>query len=101
MLTTQDIENMYSNPEWEGFGYLGERRNELDPEGRHSAEYAAGLVAKADAMALSQANQYGLTLEQLFAWANSKRGRWYGDCWFGSNGQHAARYLPTDMIIRY
>jgi hypothetical protein len=101
MLTTADLEKMTTDDRWLGFGYLGERRNELDPEGRHTAERAAELVAKADAMALTQANLYGLTYEEVFTWANSKRGRWYGDCWFGANGQHAERYLPTEFGHRH
>ena len=33
-------------------------------------------------------------------WAMNRRhlelsGRWYGDCWFGANGQHAEKYLPV------
>ena len=52
------------------------------------------LVARADGMLLDHAESRQMTEEQLFQWANSKHGRWYGDCWFGANGQHAEKYLP-------
>lgn len=100
MLTTQNLEAMYTDERWLGFGYLGERRTALsmgeDPEGL-TKEAAADLVAKADAMVLAHANRYSFTAEELFTWANSKDGRWYADCWFGNNGQHAFNYLPTDF----
>lgn len=98
MLTTTDLDQMATNDEWLGFGYIGARQNMLeagtDPEGP-TKEAAAELVAKADAQALAQANRYGLNAEQLFSWANSKAGRWFGDCWFGNEGRHAEGYLPT------
>jgi hypothetical protein len=85
MFTTADLEKMYRNDNWEGFGYLGERRNAIE---------AGRSVEEADAQALAEANVQGLTEQELFDWANSKNGRWYGDCMFGSNGRHAERYLP-------
>jgi hypothetical protein len=97
MLTTADLEAMYRNDEWEGFGYLGGRRNALsneDPESPAQPE----RVAEADAKALAEANRLGMTAEQLFEWANSKMGRWYGDSMFGANGQHAERYLPGQAL---
>lgn len=83
-LTTADIERMHDHENWHGFGYLGERSYQDDAE----------KVAVADAKALDAANRLGLTYEQLFDWANSKVGRWFGDCMFGSNGRHAEKYLP-------
>jgi hypothetical protein len=83
MLTTADIILGYQNDEWEGFGYLGERR--------HQDEAA---VVEADRVALAAANKAGLDAEQFFYWLNSKNGRWFGDCMFGANGQHAERYVP-------
>jgi hypothetical protein len=91
MLTTADFEKMFANPEWEGFGYLGERTRE-DRE---------DLVAAADAQVLADANEMGLTAEQLFVWANSKAGRWFGDCVFGGHGQHAERYLPSANLFLF
>lgn len=83
-LTTADIERMHDHENWHGFGYLGERSYQDDAE----------KVAAADAKALDAANRLGLTYEQLFDWANSKVGRWFGDCMFGSNGRHAEKYVP-------
>lgn len=88
MLTTADLDQMTTNENWGGFGYLGGRQNALD-EGRTE------LVAKADAMVLGAANELEMTAIQLFnQWANLKVGRWYADCWFGADGQHAEGYLP-------
>lgn len=89
MLTTANIEAGYRNEEWEGFGYLGERRNQV-AEGRS--------VEEADAKVLADANALGLTEGQLFEWMNSKLGRWFGDCMFGNQGQHADRYAPSAMF---
>lgn len=88
-LTTADLDRMYANYDWEGFGYLGERRNAA-AEGKDTAA--------ADAKVLAEANRLGLTAAELFDWANSKAGRWYGDCMFGANGQHAELYLPGRTI---
>lgn len=83
--TSADFDKMMNDDRWEGFGYLGERRNAM----------ANGKpVAAADAKVLEDASAQGLTYEDLFAWANSKAGRWYGDCMFGANGTHAQKYLP-------
>ena len=89
MTTTQNtatatFDAMYRNDEWLGFGYLGERRNQDD----------ARTVQTADTLAIDAATAAGLTDAELFDWANSKNGRWYGDCMFGNNGKHADRYLP-------
>lgn len=84
-LTPADFDKMTTNEAWLGFGYLGERRN---------AREAGRDTTTADESAIAEANRLGLTAEELFEWANSKIGRWYGDCWFGANGQHAERYAP-------
>ena len=84
-LTTEDFDKMTTNEMWLGFGYLGERRN---------AREAGHDTTAADESAIAEANRLGLTAEELFEWANSKNGRWYGDCWFGANGQHAELYAP-------
>lgn len=36
-----------------------------------------------------------MTYAELFAWADSKAGRWFADCMFGGTPQHAQRYLPV------
>ncbi len=86
MLTTADILAGYTNDEWEGFGYLGERRNQA-AEGRSTVE--------ADEMVLADANKAGMTAEALFEWANSRSGRYFGDCMFGGLPQHAPSLLPS------
>lgn len=73
MLTTTHLDNMTTNEEWGGFGYIGEREVQ-----KRSGED----IAQADAMLLDAAIRQGMTEDQLFNWANSKNGRWYGDCWF-------------------
>lgn len=95
-LTTTHLNRMTTNEDWEGFGYIGERENQFT--GMHSGERDAdttAIIHQADLMLLESANRQGMTEDQLFAWANSKHGRWYGDCWFGANGQHAEKYLPV------
>lgn len=75
-----------SRDEWIGFGYLGERSNWLDRD--------AAAVAAADAQALRIAADAGWDVERLFAWANSKDGRWYGDVALGcGNLAEAAEYV--------
>jgi hypothetical protein len=66
------FEAMERDERWGGFGYLGGRRNAL-------AEGHADLVADVDARILAATLGEGWTAEELFAWANSKRGRWLAD----------------------
>jgi hypothetical protein len=70
-----------------GFGYIGSRRNALE-EGWD--------VSTADALALEMGAR--LTDDKLFAWANSKDGRWFADLMFGSTSaddhEMARRYGP-------
>lgn len=98
MFTTADLDSMYRNDEWEGFGYLGERRNRLnstDPE----APADPALVAEADAIALEDANNNSLTPDEFFAWANSRCGRYFGDVIFGGgNRKHLADLLPSKFV---
>jgi hypothetical protein len=51
-----------------GFGYIG-GRDDLTAETR----------ADADSVVLAHAEAAGWTVEDLFAWANSKAGRWFAD----------------------
>jgi len=80
------FDDLSKDERWLGFGYLGERRNK-----------DFKIVADADVLALETAIGRGLTYGQMFTWANSKYGRWYGDCQFGCNGQHAEEYLPKKI----
>ena len=94
-ITTADLDNMTHHDDWEGHGYLGERealRSAIQSGERRLEDKK--LLDQADQMLLNEANRQGMTMAELFTWANAKLGRWYGDCWFGSNGQHAERYLP-------
>lgn len=84
MLTTQDIEKAANDERWLGFGYLGGRRTMLtstDPE----APADAALVAVVDEQLIAYANVHGWDYEDLFAWANSKNGRWFADSMFSGS----------------
>lgn len=75
----RSFDEMEHDERWLGFGYLGARRAEL---ARRSE-----FVAEVDRRILAHAEREGWTDEQLFAWANSKLGRWLGDVTFGSVGE--------------
>jgi len=80
MLSTDD--------RWLGFGYLGERLNAADrPE----------LIAQADEFVIEQASSRGWSDEDLFTWANSKNGRWFGDYVFG--GDPEWRSLSAKLFV--
>jgi hypothetical protein len=85
-LTAADIEAMYNNENWLGFGYLGERRNLLTTDDSEAAPLRERqlLVEATDQRLLDHANDNGWTCDELFTWANSKLGRWFGDAMFGS-----------------
>ena len=69
-----------------GFGYIGERRNFLDAD--------AERVAEADETILEHVRDMGWTADELFAWGNSKDGRWFSDMALGCNDLRGAmRYL--------
>lgn len=82
---------MEQNINWQGFGYLGER-NRMD-----STTATAG-----DARALATAKGRKLSKAALFAWANSRTGRFYGelvaDAVRTGNWTKADRYLPHAAI---
>jgi hypothetical protein len=85
MLTITDLAKAAQDDRWLGWGYLGER----------SRQDNAVLVEAADQRVIDLANERGWTYEELFAWANSKLGRWFGD---GVFGQEALRF--DDRIDR-
>lgn len=89
------IEAFEAHEDYAGHGYLGERRAMLAAAatGEADADVVDGLIAQADAMIDRVVADLGWDLDELFAWANSKAGRWFGDCWFGSNGRHAERCI--------
>ena len=84
-LTTGDLDRMERDERWLGFGYIGERAR-ARREGRD--------ITAADTRAVECANEVGMDYDAFFEWANSKDGRWYADCMFGSDGQHAELYEP-------
>jgi len=91
-LTVHDIESGYSNDAWQGFGYLGERRNAA--EAVQSGEWEYANVTAADTLALRIANDNGWTPARFFQWLNSKDGRWYADMTIGSDDfGRAAEYV--------
>jgi hypothetical protein len=81
-LTAAVFDEFSRDDRWLGFGYLGERRNRLsdiDPD--RPAE--PDLVAAIDQRIVDHANAEGWTRDDLFHWANSRDGRWFGDVVFG------------------
>lgn len=84
-LTVADIEAGYDLA-WDGYGYLGERK------------YRWADVAAADAALLEAANALGWDRDQLFAFTNSRDGRWFADeaMHGGSPARAAGRYVTTD-----
>jgi hypothetical protein len=84
MLTITDLDRAANDDRYLGWGYLGERSRQDD----------ATLVAAADQRVIDLANERGWDYEDLFAWANSKLGRWFGDGVFGS-----AAYVRFDQRI--
>lgn len=90
-LTVADIDRAVADPRWLGFGYIGGRRNTLtsdDPE----APADPASVHATDERVIAWANEHRWTYEDLFAWANSKNGRWLGDVMFGSDEHIDARF---------
>lgn len=69
MLTIEDIERSYEDERWLGWGYLGGRKHLTEGVERDAA----------DAIVLDYANDHGWDYETLFAWLNSKPGRWFAD----------------------
>jgi hypothetical protein len=81
------FDEMTTREAWLGFGYLGERQ--------HATADQADLVAAADQFILNHANAHDWTPADLFAWANSKNGRWFGDVVFGGTGTTAERFADA------
>jgi hypothetical protein len=86
--TYRTFDAMTDDPNWLGFGYLGGRSNylhEYDPEclAEMSSTDRAIHVAHIDGVIVRHAAARGWTDVELFAWANSKNGRWFADTAFG------------------
>lgn len=82
MLTTADLRKASNDERWLGFGYLGERARQDD----------LVLCEAVDQRIIDAANDAGWEYEDLFAWANSKLGRWLGDAMFGSSVRFDRRW---------
>ena len=82
--STRTFDQMSNDDAWLGFGYLGERSHQ-----------DAALRDFADTFVYDVTADW--TDAELFAWANSKDGRWFGDCVFGGNLDAA----DLDMAARY
>lgn len=95
-LTADMFDDFAYRDEFLGFGYIGERA-------RHAEDGAADIdIATADALVLSIATELGWDEDRLFAWANSKNGRWFADSTLGCGefDQRAARLVyagPTGI----
>lgn len=83
-LTIDDLLAGYDNPDWLGFGYLGERRSALSSTDEECPPQPE-RVAEADVLVLEVANDRGWTVDVLFAWCNSRPGRHFGDYLFGGS----------------
>jgi hypothetical protein len=79
LIKASDLERATRDDRWLGFGYLGERRNTL---ARQTPD-AALLVEAVDQRVADWANSHGWTYDDLFSWANSRTGRYFGDVVFG------------------
>jgi Putative phage serine protease XkdF len=80
----QKFEQMMSNDDWQGYGYLGERQNALDGSDPEAPAQTA-RVAEVDAALVRYAQAHGVSDDALFEWANSKNGRLFADTAFGSS----------------
>jgi hypothetical protein len=81
------FDRMTQDPRWNGHGYLGARANHLDttdsealPQYVREAE-----VRELDCRLIRLAVERGWTWEDLFAWADSRNGRWMADAIFGDS----------------
>lgn len=97
------FDRMSRDPRWLGFGYLGGRRNHLnndDPEcGAGTPGRRQERVAYVDQRVREAADAKGWTDEDLFAWANSKHGRWLADAAFGDGGSALDLALGTWNLL--
>lgn len=58
------------------------------------------VVAAADARIITEANARGWTARDLFNWANSRSGRFYGDAWFGgATGTRLERFISETIEL--
>lgn len=99
MKTFNIFDEFTNRPDWDGHGYLGARNIQLEQarnlKGTKEEYKILNLLsnlATSDLVVLSHAVRNGWSDAQLFAWCNSKLGRWWGDEAFG-------RDMDYDMAI--
>ena len=73
-ITTADIDAGYDNVDYRGWGYLGERE-----QARYDDDVAESDIDWADDLAVTIANEIGMTPAEFFGWLNSRSGRHYAD----------------------
>lgn len=90
---TRIFDRMTQDDRFLGWGYLGDRGRFLrDPD--PGSAITLDLIVEADEAILEVVRDMGWTYDDLFAWANSKDGRWFADMAFGAGDlQGAMRYL--------
>lgn len=81
------FEAMADRIEFEGFGYIGERATAIEERG-------AAAVEAIDRQVLALAEKAGLDDEQLFEWANSRLGRYFGGAVFSGYGRVTSDIAP-------
>lgn len=98
---TATFDVMTEDDRWEGFGYLGARENFISPnlDGEERAEMSleARIVhlAWVDERIVRAAKVLGWDDEALFAWANSKNGRWMADTMLDSFADEKTFYMAV------
>lgn len=102
--TAQIFEAFAQRDEHLGYGYIGERRMALESvEDGEASERLGMQVRVADEAVLAFADDAGWSDEELFAWANSKDGRFYADVMFGDSGvgawHRAQRYVRRQRPV--
>ena len=88
---SETFDAMTSREDWLGYGYLGARNHALDNTDPGSPAQTLTVEA-ADQRIIDWADAHGWTDDDLFNWANSKNGRWFGDIMFGGTGIVAERF---------
>lgn len=98
---TATFDAMTAREDWLGFGYLGARRNALDTSDPEITPTTPAELAKVDAWLLRVMHAW--TADEIFAWANSKYGRWFGDEVFGSRKplqERLMRAVRHNLIVK-
>jgi len=79
-ISYRDIERLADHDDFGGFGYLGNSERNHDT----------------DSILARTANDQGLTLDEVFLWANSRMARHFADCMLADLGELLDdKHLPT------